>query len=223
MTVPNSTYPFGLGGQSHGKHLTPYQTYLRGAIDRANPKLPRAVAASSRKTAIEDRAIEDAGVRAGEIVGWRAWRLDDADGLLRSIVANNLWVPGEPMTGEVFATHGGVHAFKSIEQATEYGEWFLSDRIALGSVNLWGNVIEHTGGYRGENGAVRSIERIMAPRWSDKYPPKRWWSFWRKPTDHDIKELRARYGLLDVTSKSLEIKGLRFCAVRNAGRLTSPL
>lgn len=68
--------------------------------------------------------IEDAGIRAGEIIGRRAWLLDP-EGLLRSVYMHQaLWLPGRIMQGDdpdshvidwiglSSDRHAGIHAFK---------------------------------------------------------------------------------------------------------------
>ena len=77
------------------------------------------------------------------------------------------------MTGEV-EDYGkaGVHAWKlkrdAIALMVEAGGG------VVGSVLLWGNVVEHERGYRAEFGKVRSLDYIdeWAIRWPGKSPSK---------------------------------------------------
>jgi len=55
----------------------------------------------------------------------------------------------------------GYHAFKDRDQAERQVCMFTYDSIgAIGSVALWGEVIEHQYGWRSEYAAVRSIFKI---------------------------------------------------------------
>lgn len=186
MTVPASNTPYLLGGNApYGRYRqADPQAYSR-PIEK--PDLPK-LGAADRARAVKSGAIEDAGIRAGEIIGWRAWMVTDR-GLLASMVACNVWKPGEPMKADVMlSTAGGVHAFKTLDQANrQYGWWaFGGSRVALGEVALWGEVIEHDGGWRAEFGAVHSIARLRG------VPLRRRLQFWRQA---EIDVLRQRYGL----------------------------
>src|SRR5215510_12856977 len=74
-----------------------------------------------------DAALGGSRVRAGEIIGWRYWKL--GDGLLHSVFVSYIWRPGitersiaerygceqlgyRPLTGNL-----GYHAFRNKEQA----------------------------------------------------------------------------------------------------------
>jgi len=122
--------------------------------------------------------LEDAGISAGEIVAYRAWRCS-ISGLLQSMAVSTIWPPDEPMTGDV--THDGVHAFKSQSDAlTEYAtgatRWCP---IAIGTVMLWGEVIEHERGYRAEFARVAAINLICGG------------GLWRER--RMLRRIRARY------------------------------
>ena len=103
-------------------------------------------------------------IRAGEIIGWRIWRL--CNGLLHSVIVSYTWYPG------VFERSGikkdgycnynpGYHAFKDKSQAERdtplLAYWSPS---VIGSVAMWGEVIEHQRGWRSEYAAVQSIIKI---------------------------------------------------------------
>ena len=58
----------------------------------------------------------------------------------------------------------GYHAFKDREQAEREASchgWYLA---VIGSVAMWGEIIEHQYGWRSEYAAVRSITRIIGDR-----------------------------------------------------------
>lgn len=111
------------------------------------------------------------------------------DKILRSMVMDTPWFPGVPLqTNEVYSHAGGIHAFKTIEQAkNEYGWWgFGKRRVVLGSISMWGEVIEHTGGYRAEYAAVRSINKVLGSDLLSRC------LFWR-PSEKET--LRKKYGV----------------------------
>lgn len=81
----------------------------------------------------------------GEIIAWRAWKVDN--GKLLSPYQDTTWGPGEFMEGgDPFKGHG-FYAHKTPQRlfAQETGNWHV-----VGTVKLWGNVVEHEEGYRAE-------------------------------------------------------------------------
>lgn len=122
-------------------------------------------------------SIPSAGVTVGELTGWRFWLIKD--GRLQSIVSDVFWQPQEPMSGDVDKIvmtdwiwgrdiYGGVFAWKTQEQAEKHmieviNYYRLSDVLViavLGSIDLWGNVVEHECGYRAEFARPTSFDRI---------------------------------------------------------------
>jgi hypothetical protein len=105
------------------------------------------------------------GVSVGALVGWRIWRVRVEDRLLQSYAADRVWLPNEPMEGKL-SDHGpeGVWAFADVCHAVDKIRPPAVDhsRYALGSVWLWGEVIEHSMGYRAEYAEVRSLDWVSA-------------------------------------------------------------
>ena len=132
------------------------------------------------------RTIEDAGIRAGEITAWRAWRV--REGRLYSVYMESCeWRPGKPMMAiGAIGEYCGVHAFKDRGRAENYLMMHTLNQIeaaimrhyidgfALGTVDLWGEVIEHQDGYRAEFAQVASLDQTVG---------------------FDLDALRARYGV----------------------------
>lgn len=118
--------------------------------------------------------FEDAGIKAGEVVAYRAWRLHD--GILHSCFRSHFaWRPGEIVEGDPGNVSEGVHAFKSLLNACRYGVGYDGDeKIVTGTVELWGDVYEHERGYRASKAAIK---------WIDDSP------------EYDAKALRKLYGL----------------------------
>lgn len=112
-------------------------------------------------------SLKSEGIRAGEIIGHRAWLVDHY-GHLCSSNDMGIWQKNEPKTGDV--TDYGVFACKERDQLKlpamellHFVEMPSYPIIALviGTVDLWGEIIEHEIGYRAENAAIRSIDWVI--------------------------------------------------------------
>ena len=130
-----------------------------------------------------DAALGEPRIRAGEIIGWRYWRL--RKGLLESVFVPYTWRPGvfERASSNYPGPYNfGYHAFRNIERAQREAFLFNYCRASvIGSVAMWGEVIEHQYGWRSEYAAVRSIIKITGGI--------------RFLTGHSsLQELRKRYG-----------------------------
>jgi hypothetical protein len=113
-----------------------------------------------------DAALGEPRIRAGEIIGWRFWGL--SKGLLHSVIVSHVWRPGvlERASCKECGPHNlGYHAFKDREQAEHQASEHICDWVVVvGSVTMWGEVIEHQHGWRSEYAAVRSIIKITGNR-----------------------------------------------------------
>jgi hypothetical protein len=161
MTMDASNYPYGLGGLQNGG----YRASLAQAQSSAAQQSSAANLGALGANTVEDPeyTFEDAGIRAGEIVGYRAWYLQA--GLLRSMYATFTWFPGVvEKAHEIDEGWGtGLHAFKTLEDArTQY-----SYADVWGEVSLWGTVFEYERGYRAEYAVVRAITKVSGdiPIW----------------------------------------------------------
>jgi hypothetical protein len=115
-----------------------------------------------------DAALGEPRIRAGEIIGWRFWKL--CNGLLHSVVVPYTWYPGVfERSGSkqrgYYNYNAGYHAYRDKEQAERealmIGCWWPA---VIGSVAMWGEVIEHEHGWRSEYAAVRSLIKITVER-----------------------------------------------------------
>ena len=131
--------------------------------------LANAVSGASEAT------IEDAGIRAGEIIGYRVWSLETGDnimspfgkgykGLLKSVVWPYIWTPSLVEKVDYVAPYQGqgFHAFKDIKQA-ENEFMHYDDTLVFGEVYMWGEVIEHECGYRSEYAKIKRLYRVVEP------------------------------------------------------------
>jgi hypothetical protein len=102
--------------------------------------------------------FEDAGIKAGEVAAYRCWGLDHVTGLLHSVVYTDfIWKPGEIAEGDPSSDpHAGIYAYKSILDLHHYGSPDPSH--VSGTVDMWGEVYEHTRGYRAQYAAISWID-----------------------------------------------------------------
>jgi hypothetical protein len=133
-------------------------------------------------------ALKRDGVIAGEVVGYRCWKIER--GLLRSVYQKDTWLPGQVLEGRELGDwdQRGIHAWKD-KGSKEYHDYIrsylnqaddpfgrslyfmggngLDEREAVsrpamvtGTVFLWGDVVEHERGWRAEFARVRSLDWI---------------------------------------------------------------
>jgi hypothetical protein len=109
--------------------------------------------------------LPHAGFSPRGIVGYRAWMIS-ATKRLHSCSVPVRWEPREPVTGNLEIGNEGVHAWKTEHDASRYADdmvCYTRVPAIVGSVHLWGRVIEHEKGYRAEFAAVRSIDGVISP------------------------------------------------------------
>jgi hypothetical protein len=195
---------FTSGASIYGSHWPPnpqaygspfdqssYGAFGQQALTQAQLAQQQALAQQAYQsgfyTSPEPEPIEDAGISAGEIIGHRAWRVHN--GLLQSMAVDTVWAPNEVMEG--IPDNGlGVHAFKTASAVlTEYG---CHGPVAIGTVLLWGEVIEHELGYRAEFGKVNSIDLLT--KGLSQYAMRHRKKWWRRET-YEESEQRRLYSL----------------------------
>jgi hypothetical protein len=85
---------------------------------------------------------------------------------LHSAIVSYTWRPGvfersSIKKGGYHSHNPGYHAFRQKEQAERDGPMLVfSSPAIIGSVAMWGEVIEHRHGWRSEYAAVRSLIKI---------------------------------------------------------------
>ncbi len=104
------------------------------------------------------------GVRVGEIIAYRAWRVihpwwfRSGDDRLHSVLMKDyVWHPDQPACGDV--RRHGIYSFRDVIRSNEE-YWYSVGRASLlfGQVKIWGEVVEHEGGYRSQFGKVVSLD-----------------------------------------------------------------
>lgn len=179
MTHPVFDPYLGLGGL-HGGYRNSIAQAQSGAAQAAYYAQLQAFAGGSSIQAgafsvPAKPTIEDAGISAGEIIGYRAWEIKN--GFLRSMAAAYTWIPGEVEKGDVSGFYG-IHAFKDLREViNQYGVYAREYApIIIGRILMWGEVIEHEKGYRAEFAAIDEL-LAMLPEPVDPMP----WQFWKRP------------------------------------------
>ena len=113
--------------------------------------------------------LKHEGIRAGEIIAYRAWRVlinpggwfrRSSDDRLHSVYMRDyVWHPDQPASGDV-RTHG-IYSFRNaIRSAEEYGYGYSVAKegpLLFGKVKIWGEVVEHQVGYRSQFGKIMSL------------------------------------------------------------------
>lgn len=144
---------------------------------------------------------ESSGVKFGEITAYRMWEIADEFSpfkhpRLKSVTMANIWEPGNPMEGS--PGHGvGVFCWKDKDLAEyEARMYSVMDRMAWGSIKIWGEVHEHQTGYRAQYAKIEKIEGVFIGREPAK-PQGFWGRFFEQesPSLKLLNSLRETYGV----------------------------
>ncbi len=105
------------------------------------------------------------GIRVGEIIAYRAWRVIEPtwlrsgnDRLHSVLMTDYVWHLNEPASGDV-GTHG-IYSFRDvIRSREEYGyDSGTNASLLFGKVKIWGEIVEHKAGFRSEFGKIVSLD-----------------------------------------------------------------
>jgi hypothetical protein len=110
------------------------------------------------------RTLKHEGIRIGEIIAYRAWRVIgphwwwQGDDRLHSVLMQDyVWHPHEPASGDV-QTHG-IYSFRSVVRSKEEYCYSVGRATLLfGKVKIWGEIVEHQTGYRSQFGKIVSLD-----------------------------------------------------------------
>lgn len=203
----NSTFYGGASG--------PTYTGLGGAFYAT---VPAAAVPSALGGGTKRKPVENAGIRAGEIIAFRCWSLDGRVGenyYLRSTYAHYTWEPGQVATLSPEAdpdwhlhhrnydrflertkidpydrngVRTGIHGFKTAEHMQKE---MGGNGWVYGTVAMWGDVIEHELGFRSEFARITSIDSVGG---------------WIGPhSDRILDKLRKTYGVEGKTYRDFTI------------------
>jgi hypothetical protein len=115
------------------------------------------------------------GIRVGEIIAYRAWRVMERTWLRRGddrlhsvLVEDYVWHPDKPASGDI-GTHG-IYSFRHVIQCSEeYGYGSLTrGPLLFGKVKIWGEIVEHERGYRSQFAKIVSLD-YGDPEFLDKF------------------------------------------------------
>jgi hypothetical protein len=153
-------------GAGYGEHRRPDAQTSCDSAGSSDPGHHRTESLFITGNKTRDAALGEPRIRAGEIIGWRFWKL--WDGFLYSVFVPYTWHPGvseRSSSKQGGLKNRGYHAFRDEGQAEREASLhpYISPAI-IGSVAMWGEVIEHQHGWRSEYAAVRSITKITGDR-----------------------------------------------------------
>ena len=151
-------------GAFNGRHWRAKSSAQSNPARSSNPRDTERAGRTTVARTPNYRAIPFAGIRAGEIIAPRVWTLY-GNLLHGAFFMGHAWLPHAPVRGDLHVGGGGIHAFKSFDEAFKYAEkasdWiFPNGNVVVGHVALWGDVIEHEHGYRAEYGSVYDIVSV---------------------------------------------------------------
>jgi hypothetical protein len=192
-------------GDIHGRHRrAPAASYSNPAQTPGAAHAGAGLSIITFTNLSEPQPIENAGIRAGEIRAFRLWRVHGGH-LHSAYVQHFRWPQAAPALGNL--EQGGIFAFKEPGPVLEYlrihqmmdreaslyssslglppftsiHDIGLRLKFVIGTVDLYGEVIEHERGYRAEYARVASLDQGFG--------------------DVDLEALRARYLGQQVTFK----------------------
>lgn len=168
----------GIGSATTSLYNNPYQSTHQPNSGTISTALHPGYFAIDSACSSTRKPLESAGIKVGEIIGWRMWQLKGD--YLMSYSADRIYAPGEPMKGEPSDYNNeGIWAFKEKNRALQKMLKGIGPSV-YGSVKMWGKIIEHELGYRSEFASVASIDDVFI-------------AGSRKEKANLTKELRERY------------------------------
>src|SRR5215831_2215356 len=109
------TWVLGVGYRKHRRADAQTSYDSAGSSDSGDQRT-QPLLITGNKT--RDATLGEPRIRAGEIVGWRIWKL--CNGLLHSVIVSYVWRPGvfeRSSSKESGSYNLGYHAFRDKEQA----------------------------------------------------------------------------------------------------------
>lgn len=117
---------------------------------------------------IPDPPIQSLDPQLLDLTAYRVWSIKDS--WLTSVSMPDIWFPNQIISGNV-EEGAGIHAYKELGAAIHH--LFLqaqrSQPAAIGTVRLWGSVVEHESGYRAEFARlIKVLDVSIGDPWSDQ-------------------------------------------------------
>jgi hypothetical protein len=110
------------------------------------------------------KKIKYSGIRVGEIIGYRAWRVPNQSWFKRGherlcsvYISEFVWDPEKPAYGDV-RIHGIYSFRKVVSSREEYVYSMPTGTLLFGKVKIWGEVVEHEWGYRSQFAKIISLD-----------------------------------------------------------------
>ena len=108
------------------------------------------------------RTLKPNGIRVGEIIAYRAWRVikegwfrKGEEKRLHSVAMRDyIWHPDKPASGDV-RTHG-IYSFRDVIRSKQEYDYDpgVDEPLLFGKVKIWGEIVEPEEGYRSEFGKI---------------------------------------------------------------------
>jgi hypothetical protein len=108
--------------------------------------------------------------REEAVVGWRYWQVSARSGHLTSVTQKRVeWPPGHVLvarcTGAGHAAPDpscdcGIYGARDLDTLREHGLCLAPEILIVGTVELWGKVIDDVSGWRAEFGAPRELQVV---------------------------------------------------------------
>jgi len=172
---------------NNGEHREPGEeahSDSSGRTDSGNTGTPAACSVGSGPEGTST------SIRAGKIIGYRAWVYQSwprypwcpNEHHLESLYIPAIWKPHELMYAKCYCscyatgkdtictstTYHGIHAFKTIERLKEetcpnpnLNPTIPSRTYVYGTIEMWGDVIEHVDGYRAQYARIKTLDEMI--------------------------------------------------------------
>ena len=111
------------------------------------------------------KALRHEGLRVGEILAYRAWRVIQSNWVRRRsdllhspFVEDYVWEPDAPACGDVRSY--GIYSYRDricSERDYRY-RYTVRGPLLFGAVKIWGEIVEHRAGYRSQFAKIVSLD-----------------------------------------------------------------
>ena len=117
-------------------------------------------------------------IKPGEITAYRVWRI--VDDKLFSVAVEFEWENGV-MESYIDDHTQGIHCWKTMDGAKSYASNYNFLPVAIGTIEIWGTVLEHDDGYRAEFAVIKSVDEVKNSH------------LWKHQRNKTLRNLQNRY------------------------------